>query len=105
GHAGGLGSADESAMDACRLARVDGLVEHVAATEKLFRTTCVEDDAAVDLRADSESDAGGDVGLDQTRDDVGRRALRGDDQVNADGAGKLREPADQLLDPARADRH
>src|SRR5207245_10196407 len=87
-HAVDLRIDDESALDACRLACVDRLVEHVAATEKLFRTTCVEDDAAVDLRADSERDAGGDIGLDQTRDDVGRRALGGDDQVDAAGAGK-----------------
>src|SRR2546428_8674596 len=69
-HAVDLGIADESALDACRLARVDGLVEHGAATEKLFRTTRVEGDSAVDLRADSERGAGGDVCLDQTRDDV-----------------------------------
>src|SRR6266516_6172956 len=63
-HAVDLGIADERTLDACRLACIDGLVEHVAATEKLFRTAGVEDDAAVDLRADSKRDAGGDVSLD-----------------------------------------
>src|SRR6266550_466221 len=104
-HAIDLWIADESALDACRLACIDGLVEHVAATEKLFRTAGVEDDAAVDLRADSKRYAGGNVGLDQTRDDVCRRALRGDDQVNADGAGKLRDAADQLFDLTGGDHH
>src|SRR3989442_399828 len=46
-HAVDLGVADECALDACRFAGIDGLIEHVATTEKLFRTTCVEDDAAV----------------------------------------------------------
>src|SRR5437762_2068004 len=67
-HAVDLGIADERALDAGRFACIDGLVEHVAATEKLFRTAGVEDDAAVDLPADSKCDAAGDVRLEQTRD-------------------------------------
>src|SRR6266513_1859178 len=41
--------ADESTLDARRLACVDGLVQHVAAAEELLRTAAVENDAAVDL--------------------------------------------------------
>src|SRR6202162_3894219 len=71
---------DECALDTCRLAGVDRLVQHVAATEQLFRSTRVEDDSAVHLRAHRERDARWDVGLDQPRDDVSRGPLRGDDE-------------------------
>ncbi len=39
----------------------------------------------------------GKVGLDQAGDDVHRRALGGDDQVDADGTRHLRQAADVLL--------
>src|SRR5579864_9172513 len=75
-----LGVAHEGALDARRLARVDRLVEHVAAAEQLLRSARVEDHAAVDLGTDRESDAGRDVGLDEPGDDVRRRPLRRDDE-------------------------
>src|SRR5712692_9002633 len=85
-----LGVADERALDTRRLARIDGLVEHVAAAEKLLRAARVEDDAAVDLRPDRERDARRDVGLDEAGDDVRRGALGGDDEVDADRTRQLR---------------
>ncbi len=97
--------AHERALDAGRLARVDRLIKHVSAAEQLLRAAGVEDDPAVDLRADSECDARRDVGLDKARDDVRRRALRGDDEVDADRAGELRDAADELLDLACRDHH
>ena len=52
-----------------------------------------------------ERDAGRDVGLDDAGDDVDRRALRGDDQVDADGPGLLGDAGDALLDVAGRDHH
>ena len=49
----------------------------------------VENGAAVNLRHDLEGHAGGEVGLDGTRNDVGGGALRGNDHVHAYGAGQL----------------
>ena len=56
------------------------------------------------LRRDLEGDARRDVGLDQAGDHVDRRALRGQDQVDAGGARLLRQARDQLLD-LLADHH
>src|SRR5229473_3097979 len=100
-----LGVADEGPLDAGRLAGIDRLVQHIAAAEKLLCATRVEDHAAVDLRADRERDTRGDIGLDETRDDVGRRPLCGDDQVDADRPRELSDAADQLLDLARRHHH
>src|SRR5207237_984624 len=45
------------------------------------------------------------VGLDDAGDDVHRRALRGDDEVDAGGAGELGEARDTRLDLGRRDHH
>src|SRR5207237_7079972 len=47
----------------------------------------------------------GDVGLDDAGDYVDRRALRGNDQVDADGAGHLGDAADRILHIARRHHH
>ncbi|MCW0460576.1 hypothetical protein NB717_001644 [Xanthomonas sacchari] len=65
----------------------------------------VEDGARVDLGADLEGDAGRDIGLDQAGDHVHRRALGGQDQVDAGGAGLLRQARDQLFDLLADDHH
>src|SRR5439155_20546076 len=100
-----LGVADERALDARRLARIYRLVQHVAAPQQLLRAARVEDDAAVDLRPNRECDARGEVGLDEAGDDVSRRALRGDDEMDANGSRQLRDAAYQLFDLAGRDHH
>ena len=54
---------------------------------------------------DGERDARRDVRLDHAGDDVHARALRGDDQVDADGAGLLGDAGDRVLDVARRHHH
>ena len=49
----------------------------------------VEDGLRVDLRDDAEGNTGREVGLDGARDDVDRRTLRSDNQVDADGTSQL----------------
>jgi hypothetical protein len=57
------------------------------------------------ILADLEGDAGRDVGLDQAGDHVHRRALGGQDQVDAGGARLLRQARDQLFDLLADDHH
>ena len=52
-----------------------------------------------------ERHAGRDVGLDHAGDDVHARPLRGDDEVDADGAGLLGDAGDRLLDVAGRHHH
>ena len=47
----------------------------------------------------------GQVRLDEAGDDVDRRPLRRENQVDADGARHLREPRDRLLDLVARDHH
>src|SRR2546423_5089178 len=79
--------------------------EHVAATEELLRAVRVNDRARVNLLRDAEGDARGEVGLNQSGDDINRGALRREDEVYADGARHLRESSDGLLNVAAAGHH
>ena len=67
--------------------------QHVARAEQLLGAVAVENRARVDLRRHAERDPRGQVGLDQAGDDVDRRPLRREDQVDADRARHLRQPA------------
>src|SRR5260370_261575 len=70
-----LGAADERALDAGRLAGIDGLVQHVPATQKLLRAAGVEDDAAVDLRVHPESEPRRELDLDPPGDESAGRPV------------------------------
>src|SRR5690606_2144230 len=63
--------------------------EHVAHAEQLFRALLAQNRARVDLRRHLEGDAGREVSLDRTGNDVDRRALGGHDDMDARGAGRL----------------
>ena len=65
----------------------------------------VEDDPAVGERRDREGEPGGDVRLDDPGDDVDRRSLGGDDEVDPDRPRHLGDPADRLLDVAGGHHH
>jgi hypothetical protein len=64
-----------------------------------------ENGAAVDLRGHLEADAGREVGLDRTGDDIDRRTLRRHDDVDACGTRHLREALDCALDVLAGDHH
>ena len=96
---------DVGALDAPRLRRAGGEEQHVAAADELLGATGVEDDAGVGLRRDRQGDAAGDVGLDDAGDHVDRRALRGDDQVDAHGPRHLGDAHDGVFDIARRHHH
>ena len=79
--------------------------QHVALADEALGAGLVEDDPAVGEARHGEGEAGRDVGLDDAGDDVDRRALGGDHQVDADGAGHLGDAADRLLDVAGRHHH
>ena len=80
-------------------------IEHIALTDKLFRTCRVENDARFHRGGDGKCDAGGDVGLHQTGNNVRRRTLRGDDKMDARGTAHLRDAADRLLNLLGCNQH
>ena len=82
-----------------------GAEEHVALAEQALGAALVEDHARVDLRGDGERDPRRDVDLDRAGDDVRRRALGREQQVDADGARLLGEADDRVLDLGRGDHH
>ena len=79
--------------------------QHVALAEELLGAVGVENRPRVGLRRHAERNARRQVRLDQARDDVDRRPLRREDQVDADRARHLRQAADRLLDLVARHHH
>ena len=73
-------------------------VEHVALAQQLLGALFAQDGAAVDLRRHEEADARRQVRLDDAGDDVDRRALRRQNEVDARRPRLLRQPLDQEFD-------
>ena len=97
--------ADEGALHAVERGAARRHEEHVAAADERLGAAAVEDGAGVDLRRHLEADARGQVGLDETGDDVRRRTLRGEHEVDAGGAGQLGDARDGGLDVLGGDHH
>ena len=74
------------------------LEEHITISEQSLGAGLIEDDTRVDARGDLEGHAAVDVRLDETSHDVRRGTLRGYDEVDTGGAGKLRDADDRRLD-------
>ena len=64
-------------------------VQHIAAAQQLFRTAFTQNGAGVDFGGYLKGNPAGEVGLDDTRNNVYRWALGGYNEVNTDGAGQL----------------
>ena len=79
--------------------------QHVALAEQLLGAVAVENRARVDLRRHAERDARRQVRLDEAGDDVDRRPLRRENQVDADGARHLRQARDRFLDLVAGHHH
>ena len=73
-------------------------IEEVALAEQIFRAVLVEDDARVESARHLEGDARGDVRLDHAGDDFAARRLRGDDEMDAGGAGLGGQAGDGAFD-------
>ena len=92
-------------MDALDAAGAGRQIEHIAFAEQAFGAVGIDDGARVDLGGEAEAHAGGDVGLDEAGDDVDAGPLRGEHQVDADGAGHLGEAGDGLFDVGAVEHH
>ena len=65
----------------------------------------VKDGARVDAARYGKGDTAGNIGLDDTGDDIGRRTLGRDDQVNAGGTGQLGNTLDRRFHFLAGHRH
>lgn len=65
----------------------------------------VQNDARVDTGSDRKADAVGDIRLDKTGHNVGRRTLRSHDHMDTGGATKLRDSDDGGLDVLARNHH
>ena len=61
-------------------------VQHIALTQKFFRADLIDDNAAVHFRSDHKRNAAGNVRLYKTGNNVDRRTLGRQYQMNTDGA-------------------
>ena len=95
----------EGAVTAGRHGGARRQVQHVAVAEQRLRAHLIENGARIHLGRHLEGDAAGNVGLDEAGDDIHRRPLRRQDQVDAGGARLLRQARDQLLDLLADDHH
>ena len=92
-------------MDPGQPGGAGGDEEHVAGPEELFRAHLIEDRPRVHLGGDLEGDPGGEVGLDDPRDDVHGGALGRQDQVDPRGPGHLGEAGQRFLHIPLGDHH
>lgn len=70
-----LAVTDERPLHAERLGRTDRRIQHIAASDQLFRARHINDGARVYLRLDRKGDTRRDIRLDKTGDDVHRGTL------------------------------
>ena len=96
---------DPRALHTHRLARAHRQEERVTLTEELLGAGLVEHDAAVGERRRRERQTRRHVGLDDAGDDIDRRALRREDEVDTGGTRELRDALDRGLDVTRRDEH
>ena len=72
--------------------------QHIAQPNEVFSAGGIENNARVNARSNVEGDAVRDVRLDKACYDIGRRALRSDDHVDARRTSKLRNAANGEFD-------
>ena len=98
----GLRIVQKRALQPLQLACIGRHKQHVAPSQQIFGAGHIQHHTAVYLAGHGEGDAGGEIGFDQAGDDIDRRALGRDDQMDADGAASAQ--ADHvLLDLSGAD--
>ena len=95
----------ERALDARGFRCAHRQEQAVALAEQLLRARLVEDYPRVSQRRGLEAQPGRHIGLDQTGDDVDRRPLGGDHEVDAGRPRELGDPDDGVLDVPRGDHH
>ena len=92
-------------MDAVRPGASRGEEEGVAFAQQLLAAAAVQNGAGIDLGVHAIAEPAGQVRLDDAGDDVHRRTLRREDEVDAHGAGLLRDAGDALFHLAARHHH
>ena len=71
--------------------------QHISIAQQFLGAHLVENDSAIRSTCDLERKSRGQVGLDQAGDDVHRRLLRGENQVDPDSSALLRQANNMLF--------
>ncbi len=104
-HFGDFGFGDEGAMDAHQAGAARGQEQHVALAEQVLGAHHVQNSSGIDSCGHTERDASREVGLDEAGDDIDRRPLGSQNEVDADGAGHLGEADDAGFDTLTFEHH
>ena len=91
-------------MDSSGHARASRQEQHVTHAQQGLCPHLIQHGSGVDAAGDLKGNPRGNVRLDQTGDDIDRRTLRGQNQVDTGGTGLLGQSSNQLLD-LLADHH
>ena len=89
--------AGQTALHPHRRAGIGRQIEHVPSAEQIFRPRAIQHHPRIDARSNGKRNPRGEIGLDKTRNHIGRRPLRGHNQVNPRGPRHLRQPAQRRL--------
>ena len=92
-------------MDAVGPGASGGQEKRVTLAKKLLPSATVQDRTGINLGVHAIAQSRRQVGLDDTRDDVHARALRGQYQMNAHGAGFLGDAGDAVFHLAARHHH
>ena len=79
--------------------------QHVAMTQQFLRTFHIQDDAGFQTGRNAKRNLGRNICLDQARDNIGRRSLCRDDQMDAGCTRQLCQTDDQAFDFFRSCQH
>ena len=96
---------DKAALDTNRLGQIRRDIEHVTTTEEFLGTGGIKNYPGVGHRGDSKGQASGDIGFDKTGDNVDRRTLSSQNQMNTNCPSHLCQPADIVFDLSRREEH
>ena len=95
GDVGHLGGVNKGALHTHRVTALRE--EHVTTTNQLVSTRTVQNGTRVNHLHHTKGDTGGEVSLDGTGNDVGRRSLRGDNHVNTYRTSQLGDTSNRQL--------
>ncbi len=96
---------DKAALHAVRLREPLREEQHVALSQELFCAVHIQNGSGIHTGGNTEGNTAGHVSLDQSRNDVHGRTLRGDDQVDAGCSCQLGKAADGGLHVVFGDHH
>src|SRR6202050_4233833 len=93
------------AVNAVKPRRPRGQIQHIALAEQRFRTIGIENRARIYFTGHAERNTSGEVRFNQPGNDVHRRPLSGEYQVDADRARHLRQPCDGFFHAVGVHHH